>query len=253
MRAAASSRWRSASSRSTFRARAGSSTTPIEIWQSQRATIADGCMPRRRRRATSPRWASPISAKPRCCGIAPPAHPWRPPSSGRTAVPPTPASTCARRATSRKSPRARGCCSIRISPATKLAWLLDQIPGRARPRGARRTRLRHDRQLAAVQAHRPPPPRHRRHQCQPYAAAQPAHRRRGTTGCSSCCACRAPACPTVVDSCLDASAADRDRTRTASNYPSPASPATSRRRCSARPASRPAWRRTPTAPAASRS
>ena len=50
----------------------------------------------------------------------------------------------------------------------------------------------------------------------------------------------------IVERCLRrGDAARRTRSR------SPASPATSRRRCSARPASSPAWPRTPTAPAAS--
>ena len=109
----------------------------LEIWESQRATIAEALRAAHAtRRATSPRSASPTSARPRSCGIAPPANPWRPPSSGRTGAPPAPASSCAPPGSKRRSPRAPGCCSIRISPRTKLAWLLDQVPG-ARARAER--------------------------------------------------------------------------------------------------------------------
>src|SRR6185437_11927225 len=47
--------------------------------------------------AISPRWASPISARRRCCGSAPAASRWPTRSSGRTAAPPPPATNCAPR------------------------------------------------------------------------------------------------------------------------------------------------------------
>jgi hypothetical protein len=53
--------------------------------------------------------------------------------------------------------------------ATKLAWLLDNIPTPAAGRG-RRARLRHHRQLAGVAAHRRPPARHRPEQRLPHDA-----------------------------------------------------------------------------------
>ncbi len=89
-----------------------------------------------RRRATSRRSASPTSAKPPCCGIGPRARPLRAPSSGRTGAPPRPAKSCAPPGRTGDRRRAPGCCWIRISPATKLAWLLDHVPG-ARARAER--------------------------------------------------------------------------------------------------------------------
>ena len=78
--------------------------------------------------------------------------------------------------------------------ATKIAWLLDNIAGRARPGRARRARLRHRRQLSAVAAHRrrrrtrPTPPTPRAPCCSTSTRAI------GTTNCSRCSACRARCC-----------------------------------------------------------
>ena len=82
-----------------------------------------------------------------------------------------------------------------------------------------------------------------------HAALRHPHAATGTTSCSRCSACRARCCrrssrrPSVYG--------ETRRARRRATSRSPASPATSRRRCSARPASRRAWRSTPTAPAAS--
>ena len=112
---------------------------------------------------------------------------------------------------------------------------------RGRPRGG----LRHDRLLARLQAHRPPPDRllerlahdalrHPRAGLGPRALR--AARGRARPGCRS----RFPPPPSTAP---PRSSAARSR--------SPGSPATSRRRSSARPATPPETPRTPTGPAAS--
>ena len=77
------------------------------------------------------------------------------------------------------------------------------------------------------------------------------HARRGATSCSSCSACRARCCRR----CVPSSGAIGDDDAACPGCPtasrSRASPAISRRRCSARPASRPATRSARTAPARS--
>ncbi len=75
----------------------------------------------------------------------------------------------------RKSPVARDSCSIPISPAPNCSWLLDSIPDGTDARGPRRDRVRHDRQLARVEAHRRQASRHGRDERQPHLALQPAH------------------------------------------------------------------------------
>src|SRR5207247_1237289 len=73
-------------------------------------------------------------------------------------------------------------------------------------------------------------------------------RGRGTTSCARSSACRAACCPPSIRRA--ARSGRRPPTSWARPSRSPASRATSRRRCSARAASSRAWRRTPTAPAA---
>ena len=68
-----------------------------------------------RRAATSPRSASPISARPRSSGTARPASRSTTRSSGRTGAPPMPAQRCRRPATKPMVTARPGCCSIRIS------------------------------------------------------------------------------------------------------------------------------------------
>ena len=117
-----------------------------------------------------------------------------------------------------------------------------------RARRARRAVLRHHRHVAGLEAHRRRRARHRRHQRVAHAALR--HPRaalgrravpavRGARPCCRRCGRRA------------ACSARPRRTCSALQCRSPASPATSRRRSSGRAASRRAWRRTPTAPAAS--
>ena len=91
---------------------------------------------RTRRQRTSPRSASPTSARPPWCGTAPPARPCIAPSSGRTAAPPT----SARRLKSEgHEPAISAKTGLIIDPyfsGTKVAWILDHVPG-ARERAER--------------------------------------------------------------------------------------------------------------------
>ena len=238
------------SARST-RSRAGSSTIPRTSGRS----VTDALRPGARRassRRRSRRSASPTSARPRCSGIARPASRAQ---RDRLAGPPHRRSL--RRAQGRRQ-------------------------GGARPRAhradARPVLLGHEGQLDARQ----------RRPALAAARAQPAssrsapidsflvwrltggavhatdvtnasrtllfdlqHARRGATSCSSCSACRARCCPRSSPS----SGVDRHDARACPGCPtasrSRASPAISRPRCSARPASRPATRSARTAPARS--
>ena len=65
-------------------------------------------------------------------------------------------------------------------------------PPRARSGAAR---VRHDRFVPDVAAHRRRGPRDRRHERVAHAAVRPQRARRGATSCSSCSACRARCCP----------------------------------------------------------
>lgn len=73
---------------------------------------------------------------------------------------------------------------------------------------------------------------------------------RGTTSCCRCSTSRARCCRRCAAPvrCMPP---PRRSSSSTSRFPSPGSPATSRPRCSGRPASSPAWPRTPTAPAVS--
>ena len=127
-------------------------------------------------------------------------------------------------------------------------WLLDNVPGARERARARRARVRHDRFVARLAADaaagRTSPMRRMR-------AARCCSTSTAATGTTSCCAlldiprARAAASRRVVGRLR------RDDARRRATCRSPASRAISRRRCSARRASRPGSRRTPTAPAAS--
>ena len=243
------SRRRSANSRSTFRAPAGSSTTPRRSGRRRPRRSPKCSRARVRRRQTSPPSASPTSARRRCCGTAARAARLRRRSSGRTAARPTCASSCKADGLEPDVARRTGLLLDPYFSGTKLAWLLDHVPGARQRAEARRTRLRHDRQLAGVEADERRATRDRRVQRQPHAAAQPRQRRVGRLHARPAAhsARRAAAGRAVVPSTGTRRSPRSARTRCRSR----ASPATSRPRCSARPASNPAWPRTPTARAAS--
>ncbi len=119
---------------------------------------------------------------------------------------------------------------------------------RARARGARRARVRHRRLVARLATDRraartSPTRRTRAARCS--STSTPAT---GTTSCCGCSTSRGAVLPRIV---AVVRRLRRGRSSTASRCRSRASPATSRRRCSARRAIRRDSRRTPTAPAAS--
>ncbi len=155
---------------------------PEDIWTSTVAVCrealekagADGAR-------TSPRSASPTSARPRWCGTAPPGRPvhraivWQ---DRRTA------DICAKLKGEGHEPDDFG----QDRPDHRPLFLrhqgrLDPRPraGRARARRPRRADVRHRRLLSAVAADRRPCARHRRHQRLAHAAVQHPHRRSGTT------------------------------------------------------------------------
>ena len=113
-----------------------------------RATLTD--VLDRRRRGTSPRSASPTSARRSWRGIARRASRTGGRSCGRTGARPTAATPSPTPATSTSSAGAPASCSIRTSARTKYEWLLD----RGRRPGRRAPRPRHDRLLDRVEPHR---------------------------------------------------------------------------------------------------
>ncbi|MDZ7636744.1 MAG: FGGY-family carbohydrate kinase [Bryobacterales bacterium] len=145
----------------------------------------------------------------------------RPARSTRTS--PAPSSPGSSTTCPARAPRAeRG----ELAFGTVDSWLLWQLTGGARAR-------------------------HRRHQRLAHPAAQHPHRRPGTTSCWQLL--RHPARPAAAACARQRGSSARREPRLArrSRCRSPAWPATSRPRSSARPALAPAWPRTPTAPAAS--
>ena len=133
--------------------------------------------------------------------------------------------------------------------ATKLAWLLDNVPGaRARAAAGGLAFGTVDTwlvwKLSGGAAHVTD-----REQCLAHAALQHSPAASGTRSCSSCSIFPPPCCRRCA-----LRAGSRRARRTTCCPPASRSPAwraTSRRRCSASAAAGPAWSRTPTAPAAS--
>ncbi len=146
------------------RRRRSGSTTVATV----RAALREGRPCRRGHRRRS---ASPTSARRRSSGTARPASRSTTPSSGRTGAPPT--SARALRGAGHE-PAVAQQTGLLLDPyfsATKIAWLLDNVPGARDARRARRARLRHDRQLPALAADRrhactrPTPPTRRARCC----------------------------------------------------------------------------------------
>ena len=160
-------------------------------------------------------------------------------SSGRTAAPRSAATSSSARATRTLVRERTGLVIDPYFSGTKIEWLLrnaDGLDGR---------RLRDDRLVARLQAHRPP--RHRLHERLADAAVRHPQASPGTPSCASCSASTRSACPSRGRRPRSTAR----RRSSAARCRSPGSPATSRRRSSARPATAPGWPRTPTAPAAS--
>ena len=108
--------------------------------------------------------ASPTSARPRCCGSGRAAGRSTTPSSGRTGAP----RHCADELVADGlEPLVAATTGLVIDPyfsATKLAWLLDHVPGARAARRARRARLRHGRRFLLWRLTGGARARHRRHQ-----------------------------------------------------------------------------------------
>ena len=83
-----------------------------------------------------------------------------------------------RAATSRSSASAPACVLDAYFSGTQDRWLLESDAGAPRARRGRRARLRHDRHLAALPAHRRPRTRHRPHERLAHAAVYDIHERR---------------------------------------------------------------------------
>ena len=160
---------------------------PEAIWSSQLADRARGARQGRASRPpTSPRSASPTSARRRSCGSARPASPSPTRSSGRAA---SRAPICDRL----KADGPRGDCSGAKTGLVRRCLLLrhqDQAPARhdprpARPRRARRGPVRHRRHVPDLAADR-------RHASTSPTSATPAARCSSTStrssGTTSCCA-----------------------------------------------------------------
>ena len=130
---------------------------------------------------------------------------------------------------------------------TKLRLAARRRPWRSPARRARRARLRHRRQLARLEAHRRPRSHDGRHQRLAHPCSQPATRSRGTTRC-----CRILGVPRAVFPTWWRHRADRGdrgpRVAAAGRADCRASPVTSKRPSSDRPASARATRRTRTGP-----
>jgi hypothetical protein len=145
----------------------------------------------------------------------------------------------------RRRPAVTGLVIDAYFSGTKVAWLLDEVEGRATRRGGR-PRLRHDGHLARVE-----PDGGRVHATEPSNACRTMlyDLRGGGWSDAMLDLLDVPAAvlPEVRDSAGEFGRTTRTRS-SGSTLRSPGSPATSRRRCSARAAGSPACRRTPTAP-----
>jgi glycerol kinase len=193
--------------------------------------------------------ASPTSARPRALGPAHRRAAAPRASSGRTGAPPP-----LRRAEEDGGTRAlvRERTGLVLDPyfsGTKIEWLLDNVDP-ARGRARRRARVRHRRQLAGLEPDRRPHARHR-----PSNASRTLlydiHAAMGRRAAASCSACRARAARGACPSSGRFGGARRRCSACRPHRPVAGIAGDQQARCSARPASTRAWRRTPTAPAAS--
>jgi glycerol kinase len=110
---------------------------PTEIWATQLGVAAEALASARIGTRDLAALGITISARPRCCGNAPAASRWPTPSSGRTAVLPPPATSCAPRPEPLFDARRAGARRIF---GTKLKWLLDNVPGAREARYAASSR-----------------------------------------------------------------------------------------------------------------
>ena len=174
-----------------------------------------------------------------------------PPSSGSAAAPPTSARELAALRRRRRDHRARPAwSSTPISPPARSAGFSTTCPDARAARARWRTALRQHRHLADLEAHQRRGPRHRSLQRLPHHAHEPGDRRLGRRSAAHLRrAARHAAAHRAFERRGRRYGGGAPRARASR---SPASRAISRRRWPARPASAPAFPRTPTAPAVSR-
>jgi hypothetical protein len=224
---------------------AGSSTTPTRSGRPR--------WPRARRRwrtpaprpTASPASGSPTSARPRAVG---PRHRPPDPPRHRVAGPPHRPTACDRLKSGRPRRTIRRTTGLVVDAyfsGTKVAWLLDEVDG-ARARRGGRARVRHDGHLAGVAADRRPRARTPSRptpaaRCSTTSAGPLVRRHARPAGRPASVLPEVRLVRRVRDAPIPTPSS-------ASTPRSPASPATSRRPCSARAAGSPACRRTPTAP-----
>ena len=227
---------RSRSSGRSSRSRAGSSTTPPRSGRRSPASCTR-CSPRRasqrsdvaaigitNQRETTVVWDRATGGR----------SPTR--SSGRTGARRRCATSCARPGTRETFARKTGLVIDAYFSGTKVRWLLDHVAGRAGARRARRAGVRHRRRVARLEPHRRARARAPTRATRPARCCSTSTPATGTTSCCASSTCRARCCRR--SSHRRAVCGERDCSA-AAPFRSRASPATSRRRSSARPASRP--------------
>ncbi len=191
---------------------------------------------------------SPTNVRLPWSGNAPPGLRSQTPSCGRTDEPRPDVTLCDSRAMPPSSRARPASCSTRTSPGPSShgCWTTCRGPGRA-PNGAS---SRSARSIRGSHGSCPAATRTLPTRATPRArCSSTSTRSTGTRSCWPCSEFRARCCP---GSSIRARAWQRARARDCrAGWCSPASRATSRPRFSGRRASHPAWRRTPTAPAAS--
>ena len=242
--------WRKRNFHRSFPNRVGWNINPNDIWSTQAGVAARSADQRRRGVQRRRRhWHHQSARDHRRLGSRRPASRSATPLSGRTGARPR-LRSAARGGHWRADPAARPAwSSTPIFPATKLQWILGNVPG-ARAQARRgRAGLRHRGLVAGLEFDR-------RHACTSPMLSNASRTMLlqyshgdGTTSCSSSLEC--PRSMLAGSAVLERSLWRRPSSSRDADPDRRASPAINRRRFSGRPAISPAWSRTPTAPAAS--
>jgi glycerol kinase len=186
------SRWRSASCRRLSAAGLGGARRRLSIWHDTLACARLALDRAALGAPTSRRSASPTSGKPSCCGTARPASRWPTAIVWQDRRTADTCAHCGPTATKRGAREDRaGARPLLLGQQDRLA--ARHLPGARERASARRTGLRHDRQLARValtggQLHMTTSD-----QCQPHVSCSTSMPATGTTGCSRCSTFREPA------------------------------------------------------------
>ncbi len=103
---------------------------PVEIWE-RTSSVIQSAMSKARSSPprTSPRWASPTSARPRWSGTRRRVAPGTTRSSGRTPAPTGSPPSSSATATATPSGARPGCRRRRTSPGGKIKWILENVDG----------------------------------------------------------------------------------------------------------------------------